>query len=268
VIFPGQLRNLKNTIQILSKISNSSDVWFVIQRGELGAFNEIKTVYPNVLSVFLEDYITEGVLKDINVRSMQFLKLSVGLDCIAQYERQKGFQYQMFLKLRTDYSFRYLNTLLDFSKESKANNLYCVTDLIFSGNRDVFFQLRGLFQFCQMVDRSPNRYLPLNQRQIADSDDCFKWFWFALPKSYTPTKNFAGLDRFLMAGDDEVSRRREFIVRNLGSLSGYGLINEEAGAYAQGNTNFSAERLFAYYLNMIGLVVKSDIRFSGKLLKS
>jgi hypothetical protein len=150
VIITGQLRSIDENKKHLDAIALLFDVFICISRDstkDLGKLENVKQVF------FIDDNAKESEeeRRSLSItegsKLLQWQKLGYAVKKIANYEEQKNFQYDQFIKLRSDLLFT--GDFIEDIKNFKANDntIYMFTDLYFAAKRKEFFILSSFYEY-------------------------------------------------------------------------------------------------------------------------
>ena len=252
ILFPGRLRCWEYSKEFVNSLSKKFKIFIITDISD----------NKNINNIILEESKYKNYQKEVNYPGQnQYLKLKVGILEILDYEKKHNINFKNFIKLRTDYQYYDPKNLINMNRENNENCLFAKSDILFSGRREFFIPLMGVFEFSNWMYLSNFQnleYLPINPYQIKESDfGSFKFNWLKLPSKVV------GKNLHSKVSAELIKKKVENNFEKF--LKFYPKLGEEYKE-AAGKGYFPSEQSFAHFINLSGIRCKTHFKFSGHLM--
>ncbi|KZR73259.1 hypothetical protein [Prochlorococcus marinus] len=251
VIICGELRCLTYTYAFIKRLSKYTDL-FICTNSKYA--KEAFDLAPMPWQRAIIDDEPSFPVTSIH----QWHKLSIALELMNKREKERGFLYSHFVKVRTDYFYLQPSLLLDEVKENQSM-LLCASDKVFSAPRMMANIINGFYSTIYgFFDQKAEIYWPINVSQILESDDSSKWYGMRFPPSIVGRpKTVEELRSVIKAGGVLIADQLRLP---------YQQPPDGWHTHVKGHARFASELSFARYLNFCGVVCRSTPSLAGFLL--
>lgn len=260
ILFPGRLRCWEYSKEFVNSLSKKFKIFIITDISDKEKILSLNN--KNIHNIILEESKYKNYQKEVNYPGQnQYLKLKVGILEILDYEKKHNINFKNFIKLRTDYQYYDPKNLINMNRENNENCLFAKSDILFSGRREFFIPLMGVFEFSNWMYLSNFQnleYLPINPYQIKESDfGSFKFNWLKLPSKVV------GKNLHSKVSAELIKKKVENNFEKF--LKFYPKLGEEYKE-AAGKGYFPSEQSFAHFINLSGIRCKTHFKFSGHLM--
>ena len=262
ILIPCQLRCWDQSKELIFSLAEQHHV-FIFTDPEYSFITE-KINHKNI-HIFLSDnkkyFMKKKYIFDRELH--QWFKLHCLINEIYAFEKENGFFFKSFLKIRTDFAYLNQNELVNITREMKEDCLFAKSDISFSGRREFFLPLCNFFEAAsQVYINFNNRFLPICTSQIINSDyDSYRLHWLKYPK-----KIIGNINHKIVLKSFDI---KNLITRHENqTLEMNKKLENQELTQAHNDDKFSSEQIFARYLNMNNIACKSHDKFTGALITS
>jgi hypothetical protein len=263
ILVPGQLRCLEFSYPHFKSWSKGADLFVLTNRTYTEQARAVAELGASCRFVEDRPQLAEQEASISTAQLTQWLKLRACIDMLWEVERERNHRYDYIIKMRTDYVLAAPDALLDMDMEATNNCIYANTDVCFSGRREFVLPLHGLYMagLTTFYKRS-DQYFAINPDHILECDatSC-KWFLARFPRDLVDLSPF---NRGTPSAEllQSIKNNRDKIV-NYVHGSGNELVPDTTGC-----RDFASELVFFYYMNFLGIPIKSHRKLTGHVVRT
>ena len=264
VLIPGLVKSNISPFLSLVRSIPAGVVWVFVTEHECLSNLEPLQDLPDVYVYAIDKASQSGCIQQEEARTVrlyQWHKYNVSLKYLKHIEKSKGYIANRVFKLRTDYcfaSYQSLAAALVDHTELADDLLFCDSDRVFYGSRLTMLSLRHFLDVAvTLFLNRPDYYYPLSPKNMALTD-------------FSCTRLDAlNYDRRVMNCPDIHTYHKHLPLYHNALLVGSLNPPEDPPAasdiysFHQGNRELPAERSFAWYLNVHGIIARRHPAMQG-----
>ena len=261
ILLPGLVpSNISPFLSICEHIKGQVNIIVVTESSSLENLSLLND-FPNLFvhSLTYPEEIEDQLSKACNRRLFQWYKFNYCLKILQQLEHKYSFVANRVFKLRFDYLFTNYRSLIGelLAQEPLADDLlFCESDRIFFGSRLTMFSLRHFLDVAvALFLHKPNYFYPIHHGNLGKSSlGVTRWERLNFDRRYFDCPS---IHEF---------RSDPIYINSLLQNSPYPTTPPTPAdiySFHTGNLELPAERSFAWYLNVHGIIPRSHPSMAG-----
>jgi len=267
ILLPGLIpSNIDHFIHLLSRLQNQVNIVIVTENQCLENLQKLKG-FPNlfVYSLGNENALNQQHQKAKTVRLYQWYKFNCCLLHLKELEKAHSFTANRIFKLRFDYIYENPSSLLSEltdTSEIEDDYLFCESDRIFFGSRLTMFSLRHFLDVAvTLFLNKADYYYPIHIENLERSSlKVTRWERLNFDRRLFDVPNIEQL----YSNENYISKlfSQEFAYHKLTPPN-----QSDVYSFHTGNLELPAERSFAWYLNVHGIIARQHDSMSGGIYR-